>query len=177
MKMPNKIRCYAMYGLIGGPFPYGLYYSGGLDVLAKKLGALGPNVETSPAFGWSQWKKIVAGVKKQPEETRIVIYGHSMGANQAAAAAAALGNRAVDLIAAFDPTIWYSVCDLGPNVQRAIWFHGTNIFSPFGHGRLKAGAGFKDRLEKIDIGDRHENIDDNESLHAVVLDAVRALMD
>lgn len=174
--MPNQVRCYAMYGLIGGPFPYGLYYSGGLDVLADKLRALGPGIEVLPTFGWSEWKKIVADVRAQPEQTRVVVYGHSMGANQAAAVAAALGGRIVDLIAAFDPTIWYPADGLGANVRHAIWFHGTNVLSPFGHGSLKTAAGFNGKFEKFDIGDRHEIIDDNTGLHDITLDAVRALM-
>ena len=84
------------------------YYSGGMDVLAGKIRALGPDVEMLPTFGFSQWKKIAKDIQKQPSETRIVIYGHSMGANQITAATAALGNRRVDLIAAFDPTILVS---------------------------------------------------------------------
>jgi hypothetical protein len=172
----TKIRGYAMYGLIGGPFPYGLYYSGGMDVLAGKIRALGANVEMLPTFGFSEWKKIANDIQKQPSETKIVIYGHSMGANQITAAANALGSRRVDLIAAFDPTIWYPTNDVGANVQRAIWFHGNSFFSPVGHGRLKAGAGFKGKIEKYDIGERHEIIDDNEQTHAIVLDAVRALL-
>jgi pimeloyl-ACP methyl ester carboxylesterase len=171
-----KIRCYAMYGLIGGPFPYGLYYSRGLDVLAEKLRNLDSNIEVPPSFGFTQWRAIVADVQKQPGETRIVIYGHSMGANQALAAAARLGKRGVDLIAAFDPTIWYPIEDLGANVVRAVWFRGTNILSPFGHGRLKAGMDFRGKLERFDLSDRHENIDDNERSHGIVLDAVRALL-
>lgn len=171
-----KIRCYAMYGLIGGPFPYGFYYSRGLDVLAEKIRKLGTDIEVLPSFGFSQWRAIVADIKKQPDDVRIFIFGHSMGANQAAAAAAKLGRRKVDLIAAFDPTIWYPVEDLGANVGRALWFRGTSIFSPFGHGRLKAGADFKGRLERFDVSDRHENIDDNEKLHGIVLDAVRTLL-
>jgi hypothetical protein len=171
-----KIRCYAMYGLIGGPFPYGLYYSGGLDVLAGKIRALGSHVEMLPTFGFSEWKKIARDILQQPEETRIVILGHSMGANQTTAAAAALGSRSVDLIAAFDPTVWYPSADLGANVRRAIWFHGTNFLSPVGHGRLKAGSGFAGKIEKIDVDNRHETIDDNVKLHAVVLDAVRSLI-
>ncbi len=170
-----KVRCYAMYGLIGGPFPYGLYYSGGMDVLARKIRALGSNIEMLPTFGFSEWKKIAKDILQQPKETRVVIYGHSMGANQTTAAAAALNGRGVDLIAAFDPTIWYPTADLGANVKHAISFHGTNFFSPVGHGKLKAGPEFRGKLEKFDIGDRHEIIDDNEKLHEIVLDAVRAL--
>ena len=171
-----QTRCYAMYGLIGGPFPYGLYYSRGLDVLAAKLRKLDSDVEVLPGFGFSRWRRIVADIRKQPDDTRIVIFGHSMGANLATAAAARLGTRKVALIAAFDPTVWYPVEDLGANVGRALWFRGTNGFSPFGHGRLKAGAGFTGRLERFDVRDRHENIDDSERLHAIVLDAVHALV-
>jgi alpha-beta hydrolase superfamily lysophospholipase len=153
-----------------------LYYSRGLDVLAEKLRKLDPDVAVPPSFGFSEWRTIVGDIKKQSGETRIVIFGHSMGANQALTAAAALGKHTVDLVAAFDPTIWYPVEALGANVARALWFRGTNIFSPFGHGRLKAGAGFKGKLERFDVSNRHENIDDNERLHAIVLDAVRALL-
>jgi len=169
------IRCYAMYGLIGGPLPWGLYYSGGMDALAGKIRALAPQVEMLPTFGFGEWKTIVGDIRQQPAETRIVVYGHSMGANQSSAVAAALGDRAIDLIAAFDPTMWYPTADLGANVRRALWFKGTNVLSPFGHGSLKAGAGFNGRLEKFSVGDRHENIDDNEKLHAIVLDAIREL--
>jgi len=169
-----KVRCYGMYGLVGGPFPYGFYYSGGLDVLAKKIRALGKNFEALPTFGFSQWRKIASDIRQQPEETKIVIFGHSMGANLTTAAAARAGRR-VDLIAAFDPTVWYPVADLGANVRRAISFHGTSAFSVVGHGRLKAGDGFEGKLEKFSVADRHEVIDDNEKLHAIVLDAVRTL--
>ena len=174
--MKSRLCFYAMYGLIGGPLPYGLNYSGGLDVLAESIRALGSNVSVPPTFDWSKWRKIVSDIRKQPDDTRIVICGHSMGANQAAAVAAALDNRPVDLIAAFDPTMWYPVHDLGANVKRAICFHSTNVFSPFGHGKLRAGADFQGRLETIDSDDRHENIDDNLSLHRITIDAVQELM-
>lgn len=171
-----RVRCYGMYGLIGGPFPYGLYYSAGLDVLAGKIRALDPNVEVLPTFGFSEWKKIAKDILAQPNETRVVIFGHSMGANQTTAAAAALNGRRVDLIVAFDPTFWYPSADLGANVQRAIWFHGTNFLSPVGHGKLRAGSGFSGKFEKIDVDDRHETIDDNMKLHSIVIDAVRSLI-
>jgi pimeloyl-ACP methyl ester carboxylesterase len=164
-----------MYGLIGGPLPYGLNYSAGLDVLSECIRGLGPNFMALPTFGWSEWRKIVSDIREQSIDTRIVICGHSMGANQTAAVAAAVGGRAIDLIAAFDPTIWYPVRDLGANVKRAICFHSTNIFSPFGHGRLRAGENFRGKLETFDTDDRHENIDDNLQLHRVTIDAVREL--
>lgn len=164
-----------MYGLIGGPFPFGLYYSRGLDVLADKIRALKADIEVLPTFGFSEWKKIAADIPKQPKETGIVIYGHSMGANQAAAVARAVGQRNIDLLIAFDPTIWYPVKHLGTNVRHALWFHGTNFFSVAGHGRLKAGPHFEGKLEKFSIAKRHEIIDDHEKLHDIVLKRVAGL--
>ncbi|MES1154986.1 MAG: hypothetical protein ABUL48_01020 [Pseudorhodoplanes sp.] len=170
-----KVRCYGMYGLLGGPFPWGLYYSSGLDTLAQKIRALGENFEVSPTFGFSEWKKIASDISRQSDDTRIVIYGHSMGANQTTAAAAAVGGRSIDLIVAFDPTVWYPTETLGANVKHAISFRGTNILSPVGHGTLRTGPGFAGKLERFDVPDRHEIIDDNEKLHAAVLEAVSAL--
>ena len=172
----TKVRCYAMYGLIGGPFPYGLYYSAGLDVLADKLRAIGPQVEVSPTFDWSQWRKIVRAVKQLPPETRVVIYGHSMGANKLTAVSRALGNRTIDIIAAFDPTIWYPIRRVGANVERVIWFRGKNSFSIAGHGRLKPSSKFNGRFEKYDARDRHEKVDDNREFHEKVVFAVSSLI-
>ncbi len=104
-----------MYGLIGGPFPYGFYYSAGLDVLAGKLRSISPDVEVLPTFGWSEWKNIVRHIKKQPADVKIVIAGHSMGANQVTAIAKALPAREVTLIAAFDPTVWFPIRPITKN--------------------------------------------------------------
>jgi hypothetical protein len=40
------VRAFLIYGLIGGPFPYGLGYSLGLDVLRDKLRAMGIEAST-----------------------------------------------------------------------------------------------------------------------------------
>lgn len=170
-----KVRCYAMYGLIGGPFPYGLYYSAGLDLLGKKLRKLGPDVEVLPTFGWSEWKKIVRDINRRPTNERIVIYGHSMGANQLSAITRRISSRAVDLVAAFDPTIWYPIPKFGDNVRHLIWFKGKNIFSLAGHGQIRTTATFNGSFEKHDVCDRHEKIDDNTDLHGIVLRAVKGL--
>jgi hypothetical protein len=86
-----------------------------------------------------------------------------------------VGERRIDLIVAFDPTVWYPTEALGANVKRAISFRGTNILSPVGHGTLRAGSGFAGKLERFDVPDRHEIIDDNEDLHATVIEVVSAL--
>ena len=168
-------KCYAMYGLIGGPFPYGFYYSAGLDALGKKLKKIGPGVQVLPTFGFSEWRKIAEDIKLQAKDTRIVIYGHSMGANLCLAAAAAVKERRIDLIAAFDPTFWYPRKQVGGNVQHLIWFRGTSLFSIAGHGNIKANSKFAGRFERHDVRQRHEKIDDNSDLHAIVISAVEKL--
>ncbi len=171
-----KVRCYAMYGLIGGPFPYGFYYSAGLDVLAEKLSSLSSQVEVIPAFGWSEWKKIVRDVESQPKDTRIVAYGHSMGANQLAAVASKLSDRTIHLLAAFDPTFWYPMRSIKKNVNHVIWFRGTSLLSIAGHGRIKVDKTFRGLLERVDVNQRHEKIDDNIALHEKVISSVRKLI-
>lgn len=172
----TKVRCYAMYGLIGGPFPYGFYYSAGLDVLADKLRAIGQQVEVLPTFGWSEWRKIGRTIKQLPPETLVVLYGHSMGANKLTDISAALGNRRIDIIAAFDPTIWYPIRQVGSNVEHVIWFRGKNLFSIAGHGQLKLSSKFSGKFEKFDTRDRHEKIDDNKEFHKTVVRAVTSLL-
>lgn len=166
-----------MYGLIGGPFPYGLYYSAGLDVLADKLRSIGSHVEVLPTFGWSEWRNIVRDMKKQPADAKIILAGHSMGANQLTAITNALPAREVALIAAFDPTVWFPIQPIGSNVKQALWFRSTSFLSPAGHGRLKTGTDFSGRMERFDSTDRHENIDDNSDFHEIVVRAVCRLRD
>ena len=169
------IRCYSMYGLMGGPFPYGLYYSAGLDLLSAKLKKLGPNIDIRPAVGWSKWKIITRDLADTNADTGIVLYGHSMGANQLFEVAAK-SPRKIDLIAAFDPTFWYPIQRIGGNVRHVIWFRGTSFFSPFGHGRVRTKADFQGKFEKYNVRVRHERIDDQKDLHSIIIRAVQMLM-
>ena len=164
-----------MYGLIGGPFPYGLYYSAGLDLLSAKLKKLGPNIDVRPAVDWSKWKRIAHDLPSVNADTGIVLYGHSMGANQLFEIAAK-SPRVIDLIAAFDPTFWYPARKVGNNVRHVIWFRGTSLFSPFGHGQVKAKSNFQGKFEKYNVRERHEKIDDREDLHSIIIRAVEMLM-
>jgi alpha-beta hydrolase superfamily lysophospholipase len=163
-----------MYGLVGGPFPYGFYYSAGLDVLGRKLREIAPTIQVLPTFGFSEWKKIAADIERQSSDTRIVVYGHSMGANLCTFVAASV-NKPVDLIAAFDPTVWYPRKRIGRNVRHVIWFRGCSLLSIAGHGDLKVKSNYMGKFDRYDIRRRHETIDDNQDLHRIVIQAVRKL--
>jgi hypothetical protein len=165
-----------MYGLIGGPLPFGLYYSAGLDALGKKLRRLGPTVEVLPSFGSSESKKIISDILVQPLHTRVVLYGHSMGANQLTFVARKIGKRGIALFAAFDPTIWYPTQKLEANVKDVIWFRGMSPFSIPGHGRINIGTTFSGTFQKINTWKRHERIDDIRAFHEIIITRVRRLI-
>lgn len=164
-----------MYGLIGGPFPYGLYYSRGLDVLGEKLKNCELDIDVLPTFGWNEWKKIVRDINHLTSDVKVVIYGHSMGANLTTRIAHALKDRPISLIAAFDPTIWYPSYAVGANVSSLIWFHGISRLSIAGHGQIRLKEDFEGTYKKINVPQRHEIIDDNAALHEIVLNAVMSI--
>lgn len=172
----SSVRCYALYGLLGGPFPFGIYYSAGLDALSKRLSTISSEVEILPSFGWTEWRHIVRDIGNQSEKTRIVMYGHSMGANQLPLIASRAWPRKIDLIAAFDPTIWYPIPSVRENVKNLIWFRGISFLSIAGHGRMKVSKPFTGKFTRIDLGQRHEKIDDNKKAHDLIVTEVCKLL-
>src|SRR5581483_2224452 len=168
----TPLVAFGLKGLLGYPPPWGFDYSAGMDVLAAKLRAAG--AEDGGMYGWTEWRSVVAKIQAVPLGKLIMIYGHSMGANQAAACAAAM-KCSVALIAGYDPTVWYACPALGPNVKRAICFHGTNIASLVGHEKYSALTKAT-RLDIVNTNDLHQNIDDDNGLHGITLRAVRETM-
>lgn len=165
--MAKPVRAYVMYGLGGAIF------SSGMNVLAsqlRKIGAVVPDV-----YRWTQWRDIVSDIEKTPADAKIIIAGHSMGANAATWIAEAT-RRQISLIAAYDPTIWAEVTPLGRNVAKAINFHGVSWFSLVGHAQLSVSAGFKGELKTFNTSDRHEIIDDDNGLHAITVAEVKKLI-
>jgi len=169
------VRVYPLYGFLGAPFPWGFGFSTGIDVLGEKLKKLGVAVRATK--GWTEWTQHVDDIKAQPAKTRIVLIGHSMGANATTWIAQALPAREIALIGAFDceyksaPPV-----PLGANVKKAVCFYGTNWWNPIGHGQLKAGAGFTGALQNIPTNLTHADIDDDAGMHGVIVAAVKSLL-
>ncbi len=169
--MANSVRVYPMYGFMGAPFPWGFGYSKGIDVLAGKLKTLGCTV--LPTKGWTQWDQFILDVKSN-SNAKIVILGHSMGANASTWLAQTVAPRTVDLLIAFDCEYKASPpTPLGANVKTAICFYGTNWLNPVGHGQLKAGSAFKGSLKNIPTNQVHQLIDDEEGSHSLVVNEVK----
>jgi pimeloyl-ACP methyl ester carboxylesterase len=183
MNPPNPgahLRAFLIHGLAGGrPF----FFSGGLDVLARKLNAKGvaASVHAQGSFlrpygevgAIAQSALAAAGKGERP-----ILIGHSMGADAALKVALRLqaARVAVPLVVCFDPTSFQLL--LGPppvpaNVARALCFYQK--ISPLGRGILKAAPGFKGALIQERVATIHSAVDDDPALHARVLREVSAL--
>ena len=174
------LRAFLIHGLAGGrPF----YFSGGLDVLARKLTAQGVSASVhaqgSLLLPYGEVGAITnAALAATGKGARPVLIGHSMGADAVLKLAVRLQARraAVPLVICFDPTSFRLLFGPPPvpaNVARALCFYQK--ISPLGRGILKAAPGFKGALIQERVATIHSAVDDDPALHARVLTEVRAL--
>lgn len=179
---PEKtVRAFLIYGLIGGPFPYGLGYSLGLDPLREKLRALGIDASTH-VEGVLIPHTNVRNLAAQAENAarggaRLILLGHSMGADAAVKIACRLQeqNLAVDLLVGFDPTKF--ACPAVPvNVKRALCFYQQELGDFLGRGRFHAVREFAGECVNELVPFRHKKMDDATELHARVLEEARKLL-
>jgi pimeloyl-ACP methyl ester carboxylesterase len=174
------VRVFLIHGLAGGrPF----YFSGGMDALARKLGAHGiaASVHEQGSFlrPYGGVEAVAAAALAAANKgARPVLIGHSMGADAALKVAVRLNASriAVPLVVCFDPTSFSLVFGPPPvpaNVARALCFYQK--ISPLGRGVLKAGPGFKGALIQERIAQIHSAVDDDPKLQARVLAEIAAL--
>ncbi|MGE3987154.1 hypothetical protein [Pseudorhodoplanes sp.] len=174
------LRAFLIHGLAGGrPF----YFSGGLDVLARKLNAQGVSASVHPQGSFLRpYGEVgaIAGLALAAagKGGRVVLIGHSMGADAAIKVAVRLeaSRVAVPLVVCFDPTSFRLLFGPPPvpkNVARALCFYQK--ISPLGRGILKAASGFRGVLVQERVTTIHSAVDDDPALHARVLAEVKAL--
>lgn len=177
----RNVRAFLIYGLIGGPFPYGFGYSLGLDVLRDKLGAIGidatTHVEgvliphTNVRSLAEQARTAAAGGQK------LLLLGHSMGADAAVKIACRLAGDdiPVELLIGFDPTKF--ACPYVPaNVKRALCFHQKEFGDYLGRGQFYPAADFTGACVNERVPYRHKVMDDAVELHDRVLEEARRLI-
>jgi hypothetical protein len=175
------VRAFLIYGLIGGPFPYGLGYSLGLDVLRDKLRALGVNASTH-VEGVVIPHTNVRGLTGQARDAarsgqKLLLLGHSMGADAAAKIACRLAGDEipVDLLIGFDPTKF--ACPYIPaNVKRAVCFYQKEFAEFLGRGQFHPAADFTGACMNERVPYRHKVMDDAVELHDRVLAEARKLL-
>jgi pimeloyl-ACP methyl ester carboxylesterase len=174
------LRAFLIHGLAGGrPF----YFSGGLDVLARKLNAQGVSSSVHPQGSFLRPYGEVGAIAQAAlaaagKGARPLLIGHSMGADAALKIAVRLdaSRVAVPLVVCFDPTSFRLLFGPPPvpaNVTRALCFYQK--ISPLGRGLLKAAPGFRGTLFQQQVSTIHSAVDDDPALHARVLAEVKAL--
>jgi pimeloyl-ACP methyl ester carboxylesterase len=179
--MKSDIRAFLIYGLIGGPFPYGLGYSLGFDLLAEKLRKNGIDATTHVEGVLIPFTN-VGNLAAHAGDTvqagrRLVLIGHSMGADAAVRVARRLARDrlAVDLLVAFDPTR-FACPEVPGNVKRALCFYQKEFAEVLGRGRLHAADEFSGELMNERVSYRHKVMDDAPELHARVVEEARKIV-
>ena len=176
----TPIRVYSWYGNIGAPFPRGVGYSRGLDVLGGKLAAIPGAIVLPARANWMSQRDVMHDAGAHPGARKVCI-GHSMGVYAITRLAARTPGVTWDLLIAFEPAPGYNSLGafrcppLGPNVRRAICFRSTNWLNPIGHGRLHPGPDFAGELTTIPLTTLHHRIAADSHAHAICIEAVQAL--
>ncbi len=177
--MKTNCRAFLIYGLVGGPFPYGWGYSLGLDLLREKLRAAGIDATTHVEGVFIPYTNVPFLTSKVREAARagnkIVLIGHSMGADAATKIACRLAgeNIPVELLVGLDPTK-FGCPDVPPNVKRALCFFQKQEF--LGRGNFAASQSFKGQLsnERVSVG--HKEMDDSTEIRERIVAEARKLL-
>lgn len=160
------MKCIVMYGLGGAT------YSGGMNILADKLRAI--PTDTPAPVDFQSWQILVPTIKFST--SKIVLIGHSMGANAASWIADAVYPRRISLIVSFDAGgIFTGKKLIRDNVDRVINIVSNNWTNWLGHGSLKGESGYPGTIIRISTSDTHVAVDDDSVLQAIAVNAVRGL--
>jgi hypothetical protein len=176
----RRVRAFLIYGLVGGPFPYGVGYSLGLDVLRDKLNAIGIQTTThvdGVLLPLTNVRSLTAHAAEAVRAgQRLVLLGHSLGADAAVRVASRLARREikVDLLVGLDPTRF--TCPSVPsNVRRALCFYQSEFGDYLGRGRFSPAKEFSGECVNERVPYRHKKMDDAPELHERVLAEARKL--
>jgi hypothetical protein len=177
----HPVRAFLIYGLVGGPFPYGLGYSLGLDVMRDKLRAHGVAATTHVeglVLPYTNVPNLTAQAAAAARSgSRLMLLGHSLGANAAVKIARNLAGEKlrVDLLIGLDPTK-LTCPDVPANVKRALCFYQRELGDFLGRGRFSPAADFTGACVNERVPFRHKKMDDAPELHARVLAEVEKLL-
>lgn len=168
-------KAYLFRGWIG-------LFSGGMDALTKTIDQSGVRAHVFQEDQHSEFAKvIVERYRNVPDHEPIVLVGHSLGADDAIAAARALDEAgiAVDLLITIDPTRPPKV---PKNVKICYNYYQPSFMDMLGVWRgvaLKTEPGFTGQLHNMNVrkeyrnllepDTNHTNIDKNRKIHADVI--------
>jgi hypothetical protein len=149
-------------------------FSTGMDTMAEELRGKGINAEAIMHMFWRSAASKIIKERAAGHAAKIVLVGHSQGANNAIEFARELQahNIPVDLLITLVPFMQDPV---PPNVLRAINYYQ----SPGWGSALIANPAFTGMLSNVDIagdwGTLHITIDKSSKVQAAVIDAITGL--
>ena len=150
-------------------------FSTGMDDLTAKLNRRGIRASAHGHVEYHALADAIAARYRTGRGERVVIIGHSLGANAAVEMAARLGELKVPvpLVITYDPTV---VEHAPANVSRLVNFYQSN--NGWGN-RVASGPGFRGSLSNIDLARDsnldHVSIDKSNRLHIQSIGYIQSL--
>ncbi len=131
-------------------------FSLGMDDLAAKLRASGVAAQTLNHTGWSEAAAEIIAARRQGQNRRIVLIGHSLGGNDIIRLAEKLGRNGVpvDLLIPVDATVPDAI---PANVRRVVNYYQSN--NGWGSA-VQAGPGFRGALVNADLVTNRRDLND-----------------
>jgi pimeloyl-ACP methyl ester carboxylesterase len=145
--------------------------SPGIVSLQKELSAL-PNTIVALPFAQHNWEDAVKLIQQQKPETKIVVIGYSLGANNATYIAQNV--QRVDELIAIQASVWGLAAPLGENVGKAIEIYNPKFWRTAGLGAKRlVGIHFS----YVTNSDSHFYADNDPEVHNFVFNEVKKLAD
>jgi hypothetical protein len=154
------MRAYVIFGQ-GGRIT-----SLGMVSLASRIEALGVKVTT---HGWKYPDIVAQSIHELPSSERVAIIGYSLGANATTWISNKV-NRKINLIVAYDPSVWSPIEAAGRNVERLLLYHNSGI-NFLGKARIPGP-----QVETTEINMSHIFVDYSEALHLKTLAGISKCM-
>ena len=145
--------------------------SPGIVSLQEELSTI-PNTIVALPLAQHNWRDAVKLIKQQKPETKIVVIGYSLGANNSTYVAQNV--KHVDELIAIQASVWGQATAVGENVDKAIEIYNPKFWRTAGLGAKRlVGIHFS----YVANSDSHFYADDDPEVHKFVFNEVKKLAD
>jgi hypothetical protein len=145
--------------------------SGGIVSLQEELSVI-PNTRAPLPLAQHNWRDAVKLIQQQNPETKIVLIGYSLGANNSTYVAKNV--KHVDELIAIQASVWGRATAVGENVDKAIEVYNPKFWRTAGLGAKRlVGIHFS----YVTNRDSHFYADDDPEVHKFVFNEVKKLAD
>jgi len=160
----KDVQVYMMYG------QGGVVTSRGFLSLSRQIRRLDRSRVHIELLNWRWWANLPGKIQRDGRSKEIIIIGFSLGANATTWVSNQLLWRRINLVVAYDPSIYAPTRPALLNVSRMLVYH-NNGPSVFGHAYIH---GFN--VETTEINMPHLQVENDQGLHRITLDAVNYVL-